>query len=183
MITIVSKVWRPPGSLAAGPRHERASDLRRHVLDLPIQPQYLFGRPPLEPDACSAFRVADRRVRYSRTPDTLPPPPHGPVGHCGDLGGLYPADLLRHRLQYHVLRHTFFRLLRELEKGDIVRIVTTRGRFSYRVESLEVVEPEGISLTAPPSEAIATLITCFPFNYVGPAPRRFVARARLREGF
>jgi len=80
-------------------------------------------------------------------------------------------------------RDTFFRPLRELQKGDTVRIVTTRGRFSYEVESLEVVEPEGIRLTAPPSEAIATLITCFPFNYLGPAPRRFVARARLRGGF
>lgn len=49
------------------------------------------------------------------------------------------------------------------------------------VESLEVVKPEGISLTAPPSETIATLITCFPFNYDGPAPRRFVATARLNE--
>jgi sortase A len=80
-------------------------------------------------------------------------------------------------------RDTFFRPLRELEKGDTVRIVTTRGRFSYTVESLEVVEPEGIRLSAPKTEAIATLITCFPFNYVGPAPRRFVATARLREGF
>lgn len=76
-------------------------------------------------------------------------------------------------------RDTFFRRLRELEKGDKVRIVTARGHFTYTVESLEVVEPAGISLTAPPSEALATLITCFPFNYVGPAPRRFVARARL----
>ncbi len=80
-------------------------------------------------------------------------------------------------------RDTFFRPLRELEKGDTVRIVTTRGRFTYTVESLEVVEPEGIRLTAPQTEAIATLITCFPFNYVGPAPRRFAARARLRESF
>ncbi len=78
-------------------------------------------------------------------------------------------------------RDTFFRRLRELQKGDTVRIVTARGRFVYTVESLEVVEPEGISLTAPPSEAVATLITCFPFNYVGPAPRRFVATARLNE--
>jgi sortase A len=80
-------------------------------------------------------------------------------------------------------RDTFFRPLRELEKGDTVQVVTTQGRFTYTIESLEVVEPEGIKLTAPKTEAIATLITCFPFNYVGPAPRRFVARARLREGF
>jgi sortase A len=79
-------------------------------------------------------------------------------------------------------RDTFFRPLRELEKGDTVQISTTRGRFTYSVESIEVVEPEGISLGAPPSESVATLITCFPFNYVGTAPRRFVARARLRDG-
>ena len=79
-------------------------------------------------------------------------------------------------------RDTFFRPLRDLEKGDTVQIVTTRGRFSYTVESLEVVAPEGVRLTAPKAEAIATLITCFPFNYVGTAPRRFVARARLADG-
>jgi len=78
-------------------------------------------------------------------------------------------------------RDTFFRPLRQLEKGDTVRIATSRGRFTYAIESIEVVEPEGIALTAPASEAVATLITCFPFNYVGPAPRRFVARARLRN--
>ena len=78
-------------------------------------------------------------------------------------------------------RDTFFRPLRGLEKGDTVRISTTRGSFTYAIESIEVVEPEGIALTAPASEAVATLITCFPFNYVGPAPRRFVARARLRN--
>lgn len=80
-------------------------------------------------------------------------------------------------------RDTFFRPLRDLEKGDTVRIVTARGRFTYTVESLEVVEPEGVRLTAPQTEAIATLITCFPFNYVGPAPRRFVARARFNPLF
>jgi len=79
-------------------------------------------------------------------------------------------------------RDTFFRKLRELEKGDTVQISTTRGRFTYAVESIEVVEPEGISLSVPPSETVTTLITCFPFNYVGTAPRRFVARARLRDG-
>ena len=69
-------------------------------------------------------------------------------------------------------RDTFFRPLRELEKGDTVQVVTTQGRFTYTIESLEVVEPEGIKLTAPKTEAIVALITCFPFNYVGPAPRK-----------
>jgi sortase A len=79
-------------------------------------------------------------------------------------------------------RDSFFRGLRGLEKGDTVRIRTTNASFSYVVESIQVVEPEALTPVAPTGEAVATLITCFPFNYVGPAPRRFVARARLMEG-
>ncbi len=78
-------------------------------------------------------------------------------------------------------RDTFFRSLRELEQGDVVTVSTAQGHFAYEIESIQVVEPDGIDLTAPNSEAVATFITCFPFNYVGPAPRRFLARARLKE--
>jgi len=76
-------------------------------------------------------------------------------------------------------RDTFFRGLRDLEYGDTLEVSTARGHFTYAIESIQVVDPNGITLTAPASEAVATLITCFPFKYIGPAPRRFVARARL----
>jgi sortase A len=80
-------------------------------------------------------------------------------------------------------RDTFFRNLRDLKQGDAMTVSTTRGRFIYEIESIQVVEPDSINLTAPTTESLATFITCFPFNYVGPAPRRFVARARLKKGF
>jgi len=80
-------------------------------------------------------------------------------------------------------RDTFFRSLRELEQGDVVTVSTAQGHFTYEIESIQVVDPGGIQLSAPNSDAVATFITCFPFDYVGPAPRRFVARARLKERF
>jgi sortase A len=77
-------------------------------------------------------------------------------------------------------RDTFFRPLRGIAQGDPIRVKTRRGSFQYVVDSIQVVAPEQ-SLAFQqdmPAESI-TLITCFPFDYVGPAPRRFVVRARM----
>ncbi len=76
-------------------------------------------------------------------------------------------------------RDTLFRPLRNLERGDIARLRTKQGDFLYRVDDLSVVDPSEVSLAAPEGESTLTLITCFPFGYIGPAPRRFVARAHL----
>ena len=81
-------------------------------------------------------------------------------------------------------RDTFFRPLRHLERGDAIYLRTQRQRFHYVVESIQVMEPqvteprweEAVRQTAEPT---ATLITCFPFRYTGPAPKRFVVQARL----
>lgn len=80
-------------------------------------------------------------------------------------------------------RDTYFRGLHDLQRGDAVTVTTLRGRFTYQIESIEVVDPEGIRLEQPASASIATFITCFPFKYIGPAPQRFVARARLKKQF
>lgn len=76
-------------------------------------------------------------------------------------------------------RDSFFRGLRELKEGDVVRIRTRKASFSYAVQSIQVVEPESLTRIAATGESSVTLITCFPFNYLGSAPRRFVAQARL----
>jgi len=78
-------------------------------------------------------------------------------------------------------RDTFFRPLRGITQGDPIRVKTRNGSFRYVVDLIQVVPPEQ-SLTfqeAMPAKSL-TLITCFPFDYVGPAPRRFVVRARIR---
>ena len=75
-------------------------------------------------------------------------------------------------------RDTFFRSLRKIQVGDLIRIKTPDGDFQYRVESTAVVPPSDIHVLDASGGHSLTLITCFPFNFVGSAPNRFVVRAR-----
>jgi sortase A len=74
-------------------------------------------------------------------------------------------------------RDTFFRPLRRIQAGDDIRFATQRGTFRYRVIRHTVVEPDELWVLDASSAADLTLITCYPFDYVGPAPRRFVVHA------
>ena len=75
-------------------------------------------------------------------------------------------------------RDTFFRPLRNIQQGDAITLKTFHGDFQYRVESTAIVPPSDMQVLQPSSERTLTLITCFPFYYVGAAPNRFVVRAR-----
>jgi sortase A len=75
-------------------------------------------------------------------------------------------------------RDTFFRGLKDLKTGDEIQFSTLSGDFQYVVESLTIVEPDNAGALAPSSENVLTMVTCYPFYYIGDAPRRFVARAR-----
>ncbi|MFI5059511.1 MAG: class D sortase [Candidatus Acidiferrales bacterium] len=74
-------------------------------------------------------------------------------------------------------RDTFFRPLRQLRPGEVITVRTIRGVFQYRVESIRVVSPKDIGVLASSSRRELTLVTCFPFHYVGAAPNRFIVRA------
>jgi sortase A len=75
-------------------------------------------------------------------------------------------------------RDTFFRGLKDLKTGDEIQISTLSGDFRYLVESLVIVEPDNAGPLAPSSENVLTMVTCYPFYYVGAAPKRFVVKAR-----
>ena len=75
-------------------------------------------------------------------------------------------------------RDSFFRPLRSIQPGDAITIKTLDGEFEYRVESTEVVLPSDVQVLQPSNENTLTLVTCFPFYYVGAAPKRFIVRAR-----
>jgi len=75
-------------------------------------------------------------------------------------------------------RDSFFRALKGVQAGDQVRITTEDGVYDYRVDSTDVVGPERTDLLAASDATTLTLITCYPFNYVGPAPDRFIVHAR-----
>jgi sortase A len=74
-------------------------------------------------------------------------------------------------------RDTFFRELRNIRQDDEVTLTTPGGSFSYRVDSIKVVAPENTAVLDDSGESILTLVTCYPFYFVGPAPKRFVVRA------
>jgi sortase A len=74
-------------------------------------------------------------------------------------------------------RDTFFRPLRNIRKNDLIRITTLLGSFRYRVVSTEIVPPDDLAVLKPGKSQILTLVTCYPFYFVGPAPERFIVRA------
>src|SRR5262245_42035270 len=74
-------------------------------------------------------------------------------------------------------RDTFFRPLKDIRKDDIIRFTTPDGASEYRVVSTRIVAPADTSVLDKASAARLTLITCYPFYYVGPAPQRFIVEA------
>ena len=76
-------------------------------------------------------------------------------------------------------RDTFFRQLRNIRPDDVITIETTEGTFSYRVERTNIVNPADVWVLDPTNHGVLTLVTCYPFSYIGSAPQRFVVRARL----
>jgi sortase A len=75
-------------------------------------------------------------------------------------------------------RDTFFRALRNVRQGDEITLMTLDGSYHYRVKSISVVEPEDTQVLDNSGGDILTLVTCYPFHFVGPAPRRFIVRAQ-----
>jgi sortase A len=74
-------------------------------------------------------------------------------------------------------RDTFFRVLRDIRSDDVVRLTAPSGSFLYRVRSVRVVAPTQTEVLGSTPRPTLTLITCYPFNYVGHAPNRFVVTA------
>jgi sortase A len=78
-------------------------------------------------------------------------------------------------------RDTFFRPLRNILSGDLVALTTPGGEYHYRVVSTKVVRPGDVAVLNAGGGEILTLVTCYPFYYVGPAPSRFIVRAERAE--
>jgi sortase A len=77
-------------------------------------------------------------------------------------------------------RDGLFRPLKNVKVGDEIRFRTTKDEFRYRVTKTSIVEPDDVSVLAQQPQSSLTLITCYPFYYVGSAPQRFIVHA-VRE--
>jgi sortase A len=78
-------------------------------------------------------------------------------------------------------RDTFFRPLKGIRKGDEIVVTTAAGQYVYAVDETRVVKPSDVWVLEPTGTATLTLVTCYPFNYIGAAPDRFIVRATRRE--
>jgi len=76
-------------------------------------------------------------------------------------------------------RDTFFRRLEAVRKGDRIQVATIRRTYQYEVESMEIVDPADTRVMESRARAELTLITCYPFYFVGAAPKRFIVHASL----
>lgn len=77
-------------------------------------------------------------------------------------------------------RDTLFRPLRNIQQDDVILLITMQGEYRYHVVSTKVVSPYDVAVLEPDGNEILTLVTCYPFYFVGPAPSRFIVRAERR---
>ncbi len=75
-------------------------------------------------------------------------------------------------------RDTLFRPLRNIRNDDALTLTTVGGEYHYRVVSTQIVSPYDVAVLNPDGTEILTLVTCYPFYFVGPAPQRFIVRAK-----
>ena len=100
------------------------------------------------------------RLSVGHIPGTAVPGPTGNVGLAGH-------------------NNTFFRPLQKVNVGDEIRYSTTSGTYTYRVVSLRVVLPSAIEVLDSTPQPTLTLVTCYPFNSISPAPLRLIVHAEL----
>ena len=78
-------------------------------------------------------------------------------------------------------RDGYFRVLKDIELGDEIKITTADGPQTYVVLELNIVEPTAVDVLDATIEQTVTLVTCYPFYFVGHAPERFIVRAVRRD--
>lgn len=97
------------------------------------------------------------------------------VGHFS--GSVLPGESDNSVLSGH--RDTVFRRLGEVGKGDLLIVSTSAGEFTYRVSGVRIVDADNRTVIVPKPKATLTVSTCYPFNYIGDAPQRYILVASL----
>ena len=74
-------------------------------------------------------------------------------------------------------RDGFFRVLKDIAAGDVLELALRSGVRRFRVERISIVGPDDAEVIAPTARSLVTLVTCYPFYFVGSAPQRFIVLA------
>ena len=78
-------------------------------------------------------------------------------------------------------RDGFFRRLKDIRTGDAIELATISGTDVFVVDRIRVTSPADVAVLRPRTKDSVTLVTCYPFYFVGPAPRRFIVQASLKQ--
>ena len=78
-------------------------------------------------------------------------------------------------------RDGFFRGLKDISAGDTIELVTNHQTETFIVDNIRITLPNDISVLRPSPQPELTLVTCYPFYFVGPAPKRYIVRASLKH--
>ena len=76
-------------------------------------------------------------------------------------------------------RDGFFRGLKDIQLGDSIDMLTHQGNSEFVVSSITIVDPSDVSVLAPTDDSTITLVTCYPFYFVGHAPKRYIVKGEL----
>jgi sortase A len=76
-------------------------------------------------------------------------------------------------------RDSFFRVLKDASKGDAIELDSAASTATFTVDEIEIVDPEEVAVLQPRTAPSLTLVTCYPFYFVGEAPQRFIVHAAL----
>jgi sortase A len=139
----------------------------------------LYAGSPMQPDdtgkVIGEFTIPELNIAAPITTGLTKTDLIRGVGHVPGSamgGGLGNMGLAAHR-------DTYFRRLKGIHSGMPLYVTQSGDRYEYAVDSTEIVLPEQINVLAIGSVPQLTLITCYPFNYIGAAPRRFIVHAHL----
>jgi sortase A len=152
---------------AATPAFENPGIVSTAVPTVTPAPAYPFGEPlarlriPVAQIDCVVFGGSDQATLEKgpgHVPGTALPGSDGPPNNC---------VITAHR-------DSHFRHLGWLQKGHTIQMQTLAGEMTYRIVERRIVKPDAVSVLAATPEPRLTLITCYPFNYIGPAPERLV---------
>lgn len=78
-------------------------------------------------------------------------------------------------------RDGFFRGLKDIAQGDVIDLETVKVNASYVVDEIKIVDPSDTSVLLPRDKPAITLVTCYPFYFIGSAPERFIVHASLKD--
>ncbi len=156
-----------PGAASPASQTDSLGTFRPSAAAMPLDEGALIGRIEIPRLAISSLilqGVSGETLRrgVGHIPETSLPQMPGNVGLAGH-------------------RDTVFRSLKDVRKDDLIDLETLAGSYRYVVDWSRVVDPADVIVLAASSRSELTLVTCYPFHYVGSAPRRFIVRAHQVE--